>query len=267
MKFLFTFFCFIFIPISVFSSSTDIFHSMEKDLDSFIIKDLNNKKMLFSKDENQSARPASLTKIMTAILAIESGRMNNVVTITSEMKRVEPTIANFKVGEKFYLKDLVHAALIKSANDAATAIAIYLGNGNKQLFVNMMNLKARKLGMLNTNFTNPCGFDLGNHKTTAKDLLTLTEYSIKNPVFNSIVKLDKYSFNALNTNSRYVVSSSNKLLKLDPYVIGVKTGFTNKAGACLIARAKKGNQDVLMVMLNASNRWPNAKKALDAVIN
>ena len=91
----------------------------------------------------------------------------------------------------------------------------------------------------------------------------------KNPVFNSIVKLDKYSFNALNTNSRYVVSSSNKLLKLDPYVIGVKTGFTNKAGACLIARAKKGNQDVLMVMLNASNRWPNAKKkkALDAVIN
>ena len=267
MKFLFTFLCFIFIPVSVFSSTTDIFHSMEKDLDSFIIKDLNNKKMLFSKDENQSARPASLTKIMTAILAIESGRMNNVVTITSEMKRVEPTIANFKVGEKFYLKDLVHAALIKSANDAATAIAIYLGNGNKQLFVNMMNLKARKLGMLNTNFTNPCGFDFGNHKTTAKDLLILTEYSIKNPVFNSIVKLDKYSFKALNTNSRYVVSSSNKLLKLDPYVIGVKTGFTNKAGACLIARAKKGNQDVLMVMLNASNRWPNAKKALDAVIN
>jgi D-alanyl-D-alanine carboxypeptidase (penicillin-binding protein 5/6) len=183
------------------------------------------------------------------------------------MKRVEPTIANFKVGEKFYLKDLVHAALIKSANDAATAIAIYLGNGNKQLFVNMMNLKARKLGMLHTNFTNPCGFDLGNHKTTAKDLLILAEYSIKNTVFNSIVKLDKYSFKAINTNSRYVVSSSNKLLKLDPYVIGVKTGFTNKAGACLIARAKKGNQDVLMVMLNASNRWPNAKRALDAVIN
>ncbi len=267
MRFLFTFLCLIFVPISLFSGTSDIFRSMEKDLDAVIIKDLNNKKLLFSKDEDQIASPASLTKIMTATLAIESGRMNNVVTITSEMKRVEPTIANFKVGEKFYLKDLVHAALIKSANDAANAIAIYLGNGNKQLFVNMMNLKARKLGMLHTNFTNPCGFDLGNHKTTAKDLLILAEYAIKNPVFNSIVKLDRYSFNAINTNARYVVSSSNKLLKLDPYVIGVKTGFTNKAGACLIARAKKGNNDVLMVMLNASNRWPNAKKALDAAVN
>ena len=257
---------FFILPSFALTNDTRVFQKIQKDFDSIIVKDLNNKKLIFSKDENQILRPASLTKIMTAMLAIESGKMNSVVTITSEMKRVEPTIANFKVGEKFYLKDLVHAALIKSANDAATAIAIYLGNGNKQLFVNMMNIKARKLGMLRTNFTNPCGFDLGNHKSTARDLLTLAEYAIKNPMFNSIVKLDRYSFTAINTNSRYVVSSSNKLLKLDPYVIGVKTGYTNKAGACLIARAKKGNQDVLMVMLNASNRWPNAKKTLDAVI-
>ena len=150
---------------------------------------MNNKKLIFSKDENQVLRPASLTKIMTAILAIESGRMNSVVTITAEMKKVEPTIADFQVGETFYLRDLVNAALIKSANDAANAIAIYLGKGNKQLFVNMMNIKARKIGMLHTNFTNPCGFDLGNHVTTARDLLILTEYSIRNPEFNSIVKL------------------------------------------------------------------------------
>ena len=239
---------------------------MEKDFGSIIVKDLTKKKLIFSKDENQILRPASLTKIMTSMLAIESGKMNSVVTITAEMKKVEPTIANFKVGEKFYLKDLVHAAMIKSANDAANAIAIYLGNGNKQKFVSMMNYKAKKLGMMNTNFTNPCGFDIGNHSTTANDLLKLTEYAIKNKTFNSIVKIEKYAFSAINTKSRYVVHSSNKLLANEHYIVGVKTGYTNQAGACLIARAKKENKDVLMVMLNANNRWPNAKIALHTVM-
>ena len=240
---------------------------MEKDFGSIIVKDLTKKKLIFSKDENQILRPASLTKIMTSMLAIESGKMNSVVTITAEMKKVEPTIANFKVGEKFYLKDLVHAALIKSSNDAASAIAIHVGKGDKERFVSMMNQKAKQLGMKKTNFTNPSGFDKGNHITTAKDLLILSEYAIKNKTFNSIVKLDKYTFSAINTKKKYVVTTSNKLLKNEPYIVGIKTGYTNKAGACLIARATKGNQDILMVMLNAHNRWPNAKRALDAVIN
>ena len=266
MRFFLTVLCFMFIPTLVFSDSSEVFHKIEKDLDSIIVKDLNKKRLIFTKGENQRLSPASLTKIMTAILAIESGNMNNVVTITPEMKKVEPTIANFQVGEKFYLKDLVHAALIRSANDAANSIAIYLGKGNKQLFVNMMNIKAKQLGMRNTNFTNPCGFDIGNHTSTAKDLLALTEYAIKNPLFNSIVKLNKYSFRAINTKKTYVVYTSNKLLRTEPYIVGVKTGYTGKAGACLIARAKKGNKDVLMVMLNAYNRWPNAKKALDSIV-
>ena len=265
MKYLFVILFYIFIPISAFSS-TNVLDIIGKDTDAVIIKDLNTKKLIFSKDESQLLRPASLTKIMTSILAIESGKMNSVVTITAEMKRVEPTIANFKIGEKFYLKDLVHAAMIKSANDAANAIAIYLGKGNKQLFVNMMNLKAKKLGMVNTNFTNPCGFDIGNHKSTAKDLLILSEYAIKSPIFNSIVKLNKYSFKAINTKKTYSVYSSNKLLRGNPYVIGVKTGYTGMAGACLISRAKKGNKDILMVMLNAQNRWPNAQKTLEFIL-
>ena len=267
MRFFLTVLCFMFIPTLVFSDSSEVFHKIEKDLDSIIVKDLNKKRLIFTKGENQRLSPASLTKIMTAILAIESGNMNSVVTITPEMKKVEPTIANFQVGEKFYLKDLVHAALIRSANDAANSIAIYLGKGNKQLFVNMMNIKAKQLGMTNTNFTNPCGFDAGNHRSTARVLLVLTRYAVKNPTFNSIVKLDKYSFSALNTNKKYFFTTSNKLLKDEPYIIGVKTGYTNKAGACLIARAKKGNQDILMVMLNAHNRWPNAKKALDSIMD
>src|SRR5574344_2826939 len=176
------------IPVFAFSyNDKQVFQKIEKDLDSIIVKDLTKKQLIFQKDANQQIRPASLTKIMTAILAIESGKMDSVVTITAEMKKVEPTILNFKVGEKFYLRDLVNAAMIKSANDAANAIAIYIGKGNKEAFVNLMNKKAKQLGMNGTNFQNPCGFDAPNHKTTANDLLKLTEYAIKNKTFNDIV--------------------------------------------------------------------------------
>ena len=171
---IFLVFMFFILPALALTSDTKVFQKIQKDFDSIIVKDLGQKKLIFSKDENQILRPASLTKIMTAILAIESGKMNNVVTITAEMKKVEPTISNFKVGEKFYLKDLVHAAMIKSANDAANSIAIYLGNGNKQKFVSMMNVKAKKLGMKNTNFTNPCEFSVGLDSVNSRTHVIIT---------------------------------------------------------------------------------------------
>ncbi|RBQ28551.1 D-alanyl-D-alanine carboxypeptidase family protein [Aliarcobacter vitoriensis] len=257
----------LFAPILAFSySDKQVFQQIQKDLDSIIVKDLNKKQLIFQKDANQKLSPASLTKIMTSIIAIESGKMDKVVTITKEMKNVEPTIMNFKVGEKFYLRDLVNAAMIKSANDAANAIAIYLGNGNKQKFVNMMNAKAKKLGMLNTNFQNPCGFDAPTHKSTASDLLKLTEYAIKNKTFNTIVKKENYTFQAINTKRTYKMHTSNKLLPKEKYMVGVKTGYTSKAGPCLIARAKDGKKDILLVMLNSQNRWENTKLALDTVL-
>lgn len=270
MKFVLYLFILVFSPIMAFSytqsTQANVFHKIEKDLDSIIVKDLNNKKLIFSKDENQQISPASLTKIMTAILAIESGKMNKIVTITPAMKKVEPTILGFRVGEKIYLKDLVNAALIKSANDAANAIAIYLGNGNKQKFVDMMNAKAKKLGMTRTTFQNPCGFDAKTHKSTASDLLKLTEYAIKNSTFNSIVKKNFYSFKTVNTKRTYTVRTSNKLQLKEKYLIGVKTGYTNQAGPCLIARAKEGKKDILLVMLNSQNRWENGKLALDTIM-
>lgn len=267
MKFLSSLLSLALVSTMAFSYSGDkVFDKIGKDLDAMVVKDLNTKEIVYSKDPNQAVRPASLTKIMTAIIAIESGRMNNIVTITPEMKNVQPTILNFKVGEKFYLKDLVSAALIKSANDAANAIAIYLGNGDKENFVDIMNWKAKKIGMMNTNFENPCGFDSKNHKTTANDLLKLTEYAIRSNTFNSIVKLNSYAFASVNTKKIYRVHTSNKLMDREKYIIGVKTGFTNQAGPCLIARAKKNDKDVLLVMLNAGNRWENAKLSLNTVL-
>ena len=250
---------------NLFAQNSNVFGKMEKDLGSGIIKDLSSKQLVFAKDINKKVRPASLTKIMTCVLAIESGKMNSVVTITKPMTQIDPTIVNVKVGEQFYLKDLVHAALIKSANDAANSIAYYLGKGSKEKFVDMMNAKAKQLGMDDTHFSNPCGFDTQNHISTAKDLMRLTEYAIQSRTFNNIVKMNKYSFKAINTNSRYSVITSNKLQRTNKEIVGIKTGFTNGAGPCLIARAKKNNKDILLVMLNAGNRWENAKNAIDAV--
>ncbi len=238
----------------------------KEDITSLIVKDIKNKQILYSKASNQQMRPASLTKIMTAILAIESGKMNKVVTITKESTKAAPTKAGLKVGDKIYLKDLVKSTLISSANDSATAIGIYIGGSSKR-FAAMMNRKARKLGMKNTRFTNAAGFDIGNHYSTAKDLLILAEYAIKNKIFNQIVKLDYHAFSPINNKRRYISRTSNRLLKEHKYAIGVKTGYTSKAGPCLIARAKKGDKDIILVMLNSKyKRWESATNILNVAL-
>lgn len=239
---------------------------IQKNVDALIAKDMNSKELIYSKDAQKINQPASLTKIMTATLAIESGRMNDVVTITKEMISVEPTKAGLRVGEKFYLSDLVKAAMVMSANDAAMAIGVYLGDGDADKFANLMNQKAKKIGMRNTNFTNPCGFDIGNHYSTAQDLLVLSEYAIKNSAFNEMAKLKRHDFQAINTKKRYAAYTHNKLLNSYKYAVGIKTGYTQKAGPCLIARAKNGNKDVLVVMLNSEHRWQNIKLILDDVM-
>ena len=242
---------------------------IKRNVDSIIAKDMGSKQLIFSKDEQKRTQPASLTKIMTAIMAIESGRMNDVVTITKEMIQVEPTKANLRVGEKFYLRDLVKAAMVMSANDAAMSIGVYLGDGDVDDFVKEMNQKAKKIGMKNTNFTNPCGFDstnFGNHYSTALDLLTLSEYAIKNSAFNEMAKLKRHDFRAINTKRTYAAYTHNKLLNNYKYAVGIKTGYTQKAGPCLIARAKNGDKDILVVMLNSDHRWNDIKVILEDVM-
>lgn len=239
---------------------------IKRNTDSIIAKDLSSKQLIFAKDEQKINQPASLTKIMTAMLAIESGRMNEVVTITREMIQVEPTKAGLRVGEKFYLRDLVKAAMVMSANDAAMSIGVFLGDGDVDKFVGMMNKKAKTIGMKNTNFTNPCGFDIGHHYSTALDLLTLSEYAIKNSSFNDMAKLKRHDFQAVNTKRAYAAYTHNKLLNNYKYAVGIKTGYTQKAGPCLIARAKKDNKDILVVMLNSEHRWNDIKTIFEDVL-
>lgn len=236
--------------------------------DGMLIKDINKKNTIFSFNENKKISPASLTKIMTAIIAIESKKLNEKVLITKEMLNVEPSKIGLKEGEIVYLKDLVYTLLISSSNDCAKAISIYLGNNNEQKFIFEMNRKAKRLGMYNTNYTNSSGFDIGEHYTTLEDLMTLSEYAIKNKIFNDIVKLQEYKFKSLNSNKIFISKTHNKLLNKYEYAVGIKTGYTKKAGPCLIARVKKDNKDLILIMVNSKlDRWETAKSIFDILIS
>lgn len=230
-----------------------------------LVKDITANKVLYEKEASTQSKPASLTKVMTALIAIEQGNLERPITITREMTLVEPTIAGYKVGDVIRLKDLVTAAMVKSDNDAAMAIAIGIG-GSEKKFVEMMNAKAKKLGMKNTNFTNPCGFDIRNHYSTPSDLLKMTEYAIKNKYFNEISKKNTHTYYSLNSNKKFYAYTHNRLLGQYEYAVGVKTGYTSKAGPCLIARAQKNGKDCLIVMMNSKeDRWKTAKQIFEQV--
>ncbi|NTV19948.1 MAG: D-alanyl-D-alanine carboxypeptidase [Chlorobium limicola] len=228
------------------------------DIASYIVKETSGSKVFMAKDTGRIIQPASLTKILTALIAIESGKLDQEVLITKEATLVEPTKAGLKPGDRVKLLDLVKAAMVSSSNDAAFAIAIHL-SGSVERFVTAMNFRAKKIGMKNSTFTNPAGFDKGRYAgniSTAADLLALTEYAIKNRTFNDIAQMESILLTELNSNRLILLKTHNKLLAKYPYTVGIKTGFTRRAGKCLIARAQKDNRDVLLVMLNAQgDRW------------
>ncbi len=231
-----------------------------------VVKDLNNKHVLYSKEGDKQVSPASLTKVMTALLAIQSGKMNHQITITREMTKVKPTIAGYKHGDVIILSDLVKAAMIKSDNDAAKAIAIAVG-GSEENFVAQMNRYAQSIGMRHTHFSNPCGYDEKDHYSTPNDLMKMTEFAIRNSTFNAISRLNVYTYYSQNNHRKFYAYTHNRLLNRYEYAVGVKTGFTNKAGACLIARAKKNGHDCLIVMMNSKvDRWKTAKSIFEKIL-
>jgi|GEM_PF-171560 len=234
---------------------------------SYLVKETGRPDILQAKEIDKPLSPASLTKIMTCMLAIESGRMDEVVSIPLEATQVEPTKAGFKPGEHVRLRDLVRAAMVNSSNDAAFAIGIYLG-GSIDSFVGTMNARARGLGMNHTWFTNPAGYDRGiyaGNRSTARDLMLLTERAVRYPEFNAIAKLDKVVFSELTTGKIYNLRTHNKLLDRYPYTVGIKTGYTSIAGPCLIARALRDGKDMLVIMLGArTDRWSLASAMFDS---
>ncbi|GMB10862.1 MAG: D-alanyl-D-alanine carboxypeptidase [Candidatus Improbicoccus devescovinae] len=199
---------------------------------------------------------ASTTKIMTSILALEEAEVNQNkknMEITYDMINVEGSSMGLEVGDIVSLEDLVYGMLLPSGNDAANAAAM-LVSGSKENFIKLMNSRAKQIGMKNTHFTTPSGLDYGDHHSTARDMAILGAYCMENEKFASITsKLTKVI--RLENNKKLFLKNHNKLLDLYKYCIGIKTGFTKKAGRCLVSCALKDNIKLVAVTLNASDDW------------
>lgn len=231
-----------------------------------ILVDFDTLEILYEKNSNQKLYPASTTKIMTAILAIENGNLNDLITIDEEVvKLTYGSHIALEAGEILTLKQLLDALLIESANDAAFAIAKYV-SGNIKDFSKLMNEKAKSIGAVNTKFINPNGLPDENHVTTAYDLALIANYAMKNPIFKDIVKNYTGIIPATNKKSeeRYLKSAnqllySNKKILLDGKYIpvkyegvnGVKSGYTSDAGYCLVTSLEKNGYNFLAVVLNS----------------
>lgn len=221
--------------------------------------ELKSGRVLLEQDATRRLPPASLTKIMTALIALESAPLQEVVKI-DRRALVHPSSLKFQPGEEFLLRDLVTAMLVASANDACEAVAWHIG-GDTDRFVAMMNERARALGLRNTHFANPCGFDAPVHYSTAADLAKLTKQALQEPIFAMMVRTIVRDIASVDGKRRVSLHSTNELL-LDPDVNGVKTGYTSKAGRCLIASMFKDGHRLLFVGLNVTDRWEQVPRLL-----
>lgn len=211
----------------------------------------NTGEILFKKNAHEKQKIASITKIMTAIIAIESGKMNEKAKISKQAVYTEGSSIYLKQGQKVLLKDLVYGLMLRSGNDAAVAISEYVG-GSMEGFVYLMNKKARWIGMTNTHFENPSGLDGEEHYSTAYDMALLMQYAMDNKVFEKVTSTEMYQPDSW----EYAWKNKNKLLTtLYEYCTGGKTGYTKSAGRTLVSTASKDGVDLIVVTLQDPNDW------------
>lgn len=241
------------IPIKVFGIDTSA--------RSAILMDMDSNRILYEENIHEKRSVASISKIMTAVVAIESGKLDNKVVIGDEINSSYGSGIYIKVGEEMTLRDLVYGLMLRSGNDAALAIAKYVG-GTVEDFVKMMNQKAKEIGMSNTEFHNPSGLDReeGNY-STAYDMAILTSFAMKLEDYKTITSTKKYT---LTTNKNvYSWINKNKLLSIYKYTTGGKTGFTEIAKRTLVSTATKDNTNLVVVTLNDGNDWQDHQKLFE----
>ncbi len=206
--------------------------SVDVSADAFIVYCLDTDETVYAANEHKKLPMASTTKIMTAIVVLESMDTDDTVKVAEEAVGTEGSSAYLMKGETISIKDLLYALMLESANDAAVALAIHVG-GDLDTFVSMMNDKAVDIGMKNTRFANPHGLDDAQHYSTAYDMALLCEYAMQNPEFAEISGSYRYE-----TDKRLFVNH-NRLIKTCDGVVAGKTGYTKRSGRCLVSVAQR----------------------------
>lgn len=234
---------------------------------SMCVLEKNTKKVLYGLDMNTKRANASTTKIATAITVIQNCKnLEEEISVNELAVGIEGTSIYLRKGEKIKVIDLLYGLMLRSGNDSATALAFHVG-GSVEGFVELMNLTAKKAGAINTNFANPHGLDEANHYTTAYDLALITAYALNNPIFKQIVSTKQYVIPATNVSDTRYLTNKNKLLKSLDGCIGVKTGFTTKAGRCLVSAAERDGMTLICVVLDCGPMFEESASLLNKGFN
>ena len=243
--------------IALFMSNINVYASTSSAYE-YILMDADSGKILAGKNYNTPALIASITKIMTCILAIESNKLDETVTVTDIIKKSYGSGIYIEVGEEILLRDLLYGLMLRSGNDASLMIAEYVSK-DVETFVSLMNNKAKEIGMRHTTFVNPSGLDNtdGGNYSTAYDMALLTKYAMNNDIYKQIVKTKDI---VIKSNFKtYVWKNKNKLLFSYKYCTGGKTGYTKKAHRTLVTTASKDGRNLIIVTFNDGNDFGDHK--------
>ncbi len=235
--------------------------------DAAILIDATTGRVLYEKNPDKPHYPASTTKMMTCILALENSNPDDIIDIDNRAVGEDGSSVYLQEGDKIKMSELLQGTMLASGNDGASAIAYYIGKGSMKDFVQMMNNKAKDIGAVNTHFDNPHGLTDPNHYSTARDLAKIAAYGYRNPAFRKIVSTKEQEICWINPGGqKYTFGSTNRLLWNYDEVTGIKTGYTEAAGGCLVASAQQNGTTLIAVVLrtqDSRSRFIEGKALLD----
>lgn len=237
--------------LSLFLMCFSHIHSFSYSAKAICLYDMDAKQMVYGYNEDIRMLPASITKIVTAITALELGNPDDIVTVDGKSANTEGSSLYLRAGEKITLINLIYGMMLHSGNDAANAIATHFGYDE---FVEQMNETVKRADARDSHFENPSGLDGENHLVTALDMAKITAYAMHNPIFCEIVATKQKSIVSEDGYKRSL-KNHNKLLWMYENTLGVKTGFTKKAGRTLVSSASDGEQRLICVTLNDADDW------------
>ena len=229
------------------------------------VLEVNSGKVFNAVNENEKLPIASTTKIITAITVIENFDINTIVTVPANCANIEGSSIYLRTGEKISVLDLLYGLMLRSGNDSAETLASTLTS--RENFIELMNETAKKLGATNTNLVNPHGLHDENHYSTAKDLCLITKNALNNEIFSKIVSTKKQTISNDGFDYDRVLINKNKMLSFYEGCTGVKTGYTKKAGRCLVSSVKKNGFEIVAVVINSPEMWERSTELYDNVLN
>lgn len=221
--------------------------------ESAVLIDAESGRVLYEKNAYEKRGMASTTKIMTALVVLENAKLDEIVTVSYNAAVTEGSSMYLKPNEKITVEGLLYGLMLNSGNDAATALAEHT-SGSVEKFSNLMNGKAREIGMKDSSFANPHGLDNENHYSTAYDMALLTKYAMENETFKTIAGTKSKIIQTQDGEYKYL-TNHNKLLSMYEHCLGVKTGFTKRCGRCLVSYSEKNGVKLIAITLNAPDDW------------